>query len=125
MISLNVLKSAAPSRFQVPRADALMSSHIIGIAQGTIPDRETAAADAAGQAVAQQRQALDPFVKPTAPTSRDYLPVLGCRDLIGGQRSQRLLHLGKRDAKLLGDLDNRHLPQHRARVSPLIAIGPP
>jgi hypothetical protein len=99
MISLNVLKSAAPSRLQVPGADALISSHIIGIAQGAIPDRETAAADAAGQAVAQQRQVLDPFIKPPAPTCRDYLPVLGCRDLSGGQRSQRLLHLGKRDAK--------------------------
>jgi hypothetical protein len=68
MMSLNVLKSPEPSCFQVPGTDTLIPSHIIGIAQGTIPDRETAAADAASQAIAQQRQALDPFIKPTTPT---------------------------------------------------------
>src|SRR3954451_1959327 len=109
----------------MPGTGALASGYVIRIAQRTILDRQAAAADAAGQAVAEQRQALDPVIKPPAPARPDRPPVFGGRNLISGQHSQRLFDLGKWDAELLSDLDDRYLPQHRAQIAPLIAVRPP
>src|SRR5690606_25576260 len=82
---------------------------------------KAAAADAAVQLVAQALQPPDPGVQVAPPLPRQALPVGPGRDPVLRQGRQGLADLCQRHPGALRHLDQRHPPQHRARVAALVA----
>src|SRR5690625_7929919 len=72
------------------------AQHVVGVGVGTGLQRQAAAADAAGEAVAQRREVLDPVRELITPLPGDARPVLGGGYPLILQRVQSLLdHLYK------------------------------
>jgi len=110
-------------REQPARARAFGGQPIVAVEELALVERQAAAADAPGYAVAQALQLPDPMVEIGCPQPRDFHPVLPVGNVVGRQPRQHLADLGEWNADLLGDLDNRDAPQHVLAIAPLVAAG--
>ena len=96
----------------------------MGIAQRTIAHRETAAADAGGQLVAQCGQLGDALVQIRLPVFRQVAAQSLAKSWrSSGSAAERLLDIGERDAGALGDLDDGDAAQHAAGIAALVAAA--
>lgn len=108
---------------QESRPRPFASKFVVRIAQPALVERQTPAADALAQLIAQRGQPLDALVEFVFPAPRQRRPVARVDRAIGRQRIQHLANLGERDAGALTDLDHGDPPQLRARKTPLIAVA--
>src|SRR5512138_1222555 len=109
------------ARIEQPRAAALRAQAVLRVAQGAVADRQTAAADAICEAIAQPRQARNAIIELRPPPPREPLPVLPCGRAAIRQRRKRRGDLLQRDAGALGDLDHSDPAQHVARIAAVVA----
>src|SRR5262245_13821640 len=105
------------------RAGSLFGEHVAGVGQRAGLEAQAAAADAAGEVVAQPLDVQDAVVEVLAPLGREFRPVLAGGDAIVGQRPQRLADAGKWDSEPLRHPDERDTPQRLAGVSALVSAG--
>src|SRR5688572_10299458 len=106
-------------------AGALCAEGVAGIAQGANVEGETAAADAAGEVVAQLDEHLDPQFEVVVPATGQGLPVLPGRGSLLGQGVEGLPDRGERDADPLGGPHEGDPAQHLPGVAALVAGGAP
>jgi hypothetical protein len=96
---------------------------VVGVEQVALVDREAAAPDARGQAVAEGLQRFDAPVEVVSPLVREALPVLAARRAPRGEAIERCADLGERDSGGAAGLDEGDPAQDGAVVASLVAVG--
>jgi hypothetical protein len=105
------------------RAGALGGELVVPVDQAALGEGEAAAADAAGEPVAELLQLLDPLVEFLLPAVRGSLPERHGRRRVLGQEAEHLGDQRERDADRLGGADERDPAQRRAVIAALVAGG--
>src|SRR5690606_3009443 len=108
---------------ETPRPRALLPELVVGIDQRTLVERQTPAADAAGELVPEARDERDPAIEFITPLRRHLLPVSLGRLTPIGERGQSFGDSAQWNAELVGEPDDRQSPQHVAIVATLIAAS--
>src|SRR5690606_2800280 len=111
----------SPIVAEQPRPRAALGEDVARIAQRALPQRQTAAADAPTEIVAQLRELSDAVVELRLPPAREPLPILHGRRAVVRQLVERGLDLAERHACTLRDLDDRDAAQHVSREAALVA----
>src|ERR1044072_6914513 len=102
---------------------ALLAELVVRVGQRALVDRQTAAADAVGQTVAQVLQLLDALGEVGAPALRDPRPVLLGQDVVLGEERQHVPDPRQRDADPLRGAYEGHPAERVAGVAALVAGG--
>ena len=103
---------------------ALCFGLVVGVQQLALVDREAAAADAGGQALAQGLQGLDACVEVVTPAARQALPVAPARRSARRQARECGADLDERDAGGSACLDERDPAKNGSVVAALVAVRP-
>src|SRR6185312_13654601 len=109
------------STHEAPRPRPVLAEAVVRVDEAAAVDREAAAADAAGEVVAQLLETPDAVVELLAPLRGELLPVGAGRGAPVGQGVERGPDLGQRDADALRDADERQPSEHLAAEAALVA----
>ena len=107
---------------EVLRARALGGRLVLGVQELALVDRETAAADAGVEAVAERLQRGDPSLEVLAPALREPLPVAARGSAVRGKRRERGADAFERDARGAPGLDEGEAAEDGSFVAALVAL---
>ena len=100
----------------------MLAENVARIIQRAYSKRETAAADAAVQLIAQASEAGNPVC---APGSREFFPVIRIWSALARKGFEGFADCNERDARPLSDFNESHAAEDFACVTALIARSAP
>src|SRR5262245_34895499 len=121
--SLRQVSSMGRDSTQIVRTPTEDSRLVVGIEQPARLERETAAADARRQAIADRLQRLDPLVELAPPGVRELRPVALGRRLARRERVERSADAFEWDSGGLARLNEGDAAQRRTGIPALVALG--